>query len=316
MSALLLLAVVAVSAEPAADAWKSVEHGAQIAAAVQPSPLFATVQAQERHADPLLDEDIAASLDAVRAYQQALDALDAAVATAKCTLPKDVDAASVLRLADAALVTALADGADKHPSRAAGDVVRAADLAALVGRCGKPDMMSAALAIGIAEHARPVAWFLAEQRLVDDKGLVRIAQGLAPTAVPALLERALEGERARLGRGLNLDEQRAVSEIGARLDALIKDQALLGVAASDFEHISRPEHVVIVKCDAASSGAAEGADQRFTVTRAVAHALERKRVDSLANDSVVSPSLDGRGVLVVSAGPVARSCGFVDGDLV
>ena len=302
MIALMITVAVAAGA-PSPNAWALVEKGALAAGAVEPSPLYARVQAQERHADPLLDEDVVASLDAVRAYAPALDALDAAVATASCTLPKNLDAAAIVRLADAALVTALADGADKKPGRAAVDVGRAADLATLVARCAKPSPQSAALAISIGEHARTIAWFLAEQRAVDDKGLARIAVALAPSAAPAVLERAVAG------RSLSMDEQRTVDDVGKRLDAAAKDQTALTAAAADFEHVARPEHVVAVRCDASDD------PEKLSVTRAVAHVLERKQ-DALMNDSVVGPSLDGRGVLVLSAGPIARSCGFADGDLV
>jgi hypothetical protein len=292
------------------NAWALVERGAASAAAVDPSPLFSRVQSQERHADPLLDEDISGSLDAVRAYGPALDALDAAVATPSCTLPRDIDPPSVLRLADAALVTALADAADKHPGRAVADVGRAGDLAALVARCKKPSLSSAEVVIGIGEHARPIAWFLAEQRLVDAAGLARIDASLAQSSTSAMYERALDGEHTRLGHSFTLDEQHGIDELGKRLDAAMRDMSALKEAAADFEHIARPEHVVVVKCDATSDAT------RYTVSRAVAHALERRAADALGNDTVVGPSLDGSGVLVVSAGPVARSCGFSDGDLV
>ncbi len=307
LAAAALAAAAASARTPGVDAWPLVDKGARIAAAVAPSPLLARVRSMHRGALGLDDEDVAESLDAARAYGPALDALDAAGVAPACTLPKALDGAGVEALADGALVVALADAADKKPARAAAGVGRAADLAGLVAACGKPSLSSAALAVHIGARARAVAWFLAEQRLVDAGRLQRMAAALERSAQPALMVRALDGERVRTGRPA---AGKAVEDTGKELDAAARDQTALREAAADFEHIPRVARAVRVKCDAT------GDDARFTVTRAVAHTLEHRGADALAADSVVGPSLDGAGVIIVSAGPIARSCGFHDGDIV
>jgi hypothetical protein len=318
MSALALSILVAAASPSSQDAWPLVDKAAAIAHALPSSPVLARVREQRRKAEPLLDDDLVASLDSARAAGPALDLLDAANAAPTCTLPVTLVPAAVLDLADAALVNALLDGADKKPSRAATQVVRAADLGVLVARCARPTLLSFTLALSIGDHARAVAWHLAEQREIDVKGLARVVAALAPITQPAMMERALDGEKARVGRALTLEEQGVVQMLGKRLDDSAADQARLAAAVNDFEGIERPVFSVDIRCDAVdTAGTAAPLERRYTVSRAVAHALERRAADVLGNDSVVAPDfVNGSGLVVVDAGPVARSCGFLTGDVV
>lgn len=308
----LALLVVAAPSSAGADAWPSLEKAAAMAANLPTSPLVARVRAERRNAEPPLDEDISASLEAARAAGPVLALLDAAVASPRCALPREWQPAAVTALADHALANALIDGAPGgesstgKPRRAVMNVVRAADLAALLARCERPTLSSFAALQDIGDRARAVAWYLAQQRQIDAAGLARIAAALEVSAAPASLDRALAGERAQGDHAL--DER--VADLGRRLDASAKDQAALAAAARDFEKIDRPVHELAIRCEPAGK-------DRFTVTRAVASALERRSEELLGRDSVVMPDLSGgTGLVIVRAGPVARSCGFLDEDIV
>lgn len=316
---MIALVLVLAAASPGAkgpDAFAALAAGAALAAAIPPSPLVERVQQQRRKAEPILDEDIAASLEGARAAGRALDLLDAAVAAPRCRVPESFAALAVVALADRALEAALIDGApvggasSGKPGRAAMNVIRAADVAALLARCERPTLESFATLQTIGDHARAVAWYLAERRQIDATHLARIAAALEPSASPASLERAVAAERALLGRPLDDEQQAAVADLGRRLDESMKDQAALAAAARSFEGIERPNYDMAIRCEAG------GRPDRFTVTRAMAAALERRGEELLGRDSVVVPDLSGGiGLVIVTAGPVARSCGFLDNDV-
>lgn len=319
---LVAAALAGAPATPPADAWPLLERAASAAAAVPASPALVRVREAHAHVEPLLDEDIVASLDSARATSSALDLLDAAVVARGCRVPAPSwDAAgsatpgtvwdALTTLGDHALAAALVDGADGKKSRAVANVGRAADLAALLARCEAPSLAAFLASQTIAERARVVSLSLAEQRQIDARGLSRLVAALEPSVNAAFLERAMGAEQVRAGQEKTPEQEAALAAAGRRLDEATARQAALALASKDFDGIARVARVAAVRCAPGLGG------RRYVVSRAVVSLLSRRGQELLANDSLALPDLTGSiGLVIVRAGPIARSCGFQEQDVV
>lgn len=325
LCALVSLAPLIAAASPTGpdDAWLLIDKAAPIAeAASSSSPVLDRVRSEARGGEGLFEAELSESLIAVRDVAPALALLDAAAVAPPCRARRVVDAAkghALLALAEQALATALLDAhldarAGSSSARAVSGVGRATTLAFLVEKCAGPPLDAFALSLDIHGRVRGVVWHLAEQRLIDARDLALLATQMTTSAMPVSLERALDGERARVGRAFNLQEQARIDALGRRLDGAMADRAALTAAATSFDGIARPQAfdpmAVELRCSKGKDGALP-----YTVSRAVVRALELRGPELLAADSQVMPTFDGRGVEITRAGTLASSCGFASGDL-
>ncbi|MCC7070195.1 MAG: hypothetical protein IT383_02665 [Deltaproteobacteria bacterium] len=312
------LALALALAPPPADAWPELARAAAVVLPLSEPPLFSFVRGGP-HPEPLLDEDLGASLEALRAAEGALAPLDAAIARGRCALPAGSSSSSLEGLGDWLLGLAVSDARAGKGKLAAVQLGRAADLAALVARCTNGGPATQATALAIAGRARMVLIALGDDALVPAEAVARLAAALRPTTelvlaagADAALRGALDDARA---------EQALVEEAGAALVARQRTGGFpprLPIEGGRLVHGERwfalepvQRAPTEVRC---SPGDAPGS---FTMTREAAALLARRGPEAVLQGSLVTPQLDGSmGLLVARAGPVARSCGLVDGDVV
>ncbi|MBI1947476.1 MAG: hypothetical protein HYS27_17430, partial [Deltaproteobacteria bacterium] len=189
----------------------------------------------------------------------------------------------------------------------------------LLARATGGSATSRALALALASRARDLTFALADDGLLAPNAIARLAAALRPTTelvVPpgadAELARALDDARA---------DQALLEEAGAALVAKERTGAWpknLPVEDGRVRHGERwfaltpvPRAPTEVRC------APGEAKDTFTMTREAAALLARRGPEVVLHGSLVTPQLDGSlGLLVAKAGPVARSCGLQDGDVV
>lgn len=313
MIALALLGLWTAAPAPPADAWPGLQVAAVQVEGLAEAPVLAFVRGGP-HPAPLLDEDLAASLEVLRAVEPAVAPLDAALARGGCVDPGSGGAPRLSTLGQWVLALAVADARAGKPKLAAASVGRAADLATTLARCANATVETLTAALDLAQRTRHALSALADDGLLPVDAYARLAAVLRPTVErthPALTQ-ALEDARA---------DQALLEEAGAALAAKARSGAFpahLPIVDGRLAHGERwfalspvPREPTTIRC---SPGAAP---DTFTMTREAAQALGRRGPDVILQGSLIAPQLDGSaGFLVARAGPVARSCGLADGDVV
>lgn len=314
ISALAL--TLALAPPPAADAWPELARAAAVVAPLPDAPLFSFVRGGP-HPEPLLDDDLGASLEGLRVAEGALAPLDAALARGRCALPAGTSTTSLETVGEWVLGLAVADARAGKGKLAAVQLGRVADLAALLGKCTNGGAPAQRSALAIAGRARHVLIALSDDALVPPDAVARLAAALRPTTelvvgADAALVLALDAARA---------EQALVEEAGAALVARQRTGGFpprLPIEGGRLVHGERWFALEPVRRAPTEVRCRQGdAPDAFTMTREAAALLAHRGPDVVLQGSLVTPQLDGTmGLVVVRAGPVARTCGLVDGDVV
>ena len=319
MTGALLAALCAAAAAPPApaaapptvsDGWPGLQVAAVQVEGLQEAPLLAFVRGGP-HPEPLLDEDLAASLEHLRAVQPALAPLDAALARGGCVDPGS-GGARLGALGEWVLALAVADARAGKPKLAAASLGRAAELSATLGRCAQATADTREVALRLANTARHMVFALADDGFLSADALTRLATALRPTTEGASDDAAVQAARA---------EQALLEEAAAALMTRQQSGAWpkeLPIVDERLVHGERWFALAPLKRAPTQIRCAPGsAPGTFTMTREAAEALGRRGPDVILEGSLITPSFDGSaGFLVARAGPVARSCGLVDGDVV
>jgi hypothetical protein len=256
-------------------------------------------------AEPLTGEDVREALPVASALEPALAALDAATVDAQCVLPSDLEGARarLARLADQLLVLATLDAAAGKPRLAAAHVSRSADVARLLVRCDGATLETLEHARTLIARARTFTGTLIDSGWLDRKGALRAAAALDPPTDAELLR-----------CGGPLADAKALADTRTRLRADgAAEKALVARAGRAPERIEQGDKVGVPDVDVRC--ARDARTGRFQVSRSVLAVLRARGAEAILADSQLFPALDGTGILVVRAGPGARSCGFADTDV-
>lgn len=299
------------SSPPVSDGWPGLQVAAVQVEGLQEAPLLAFVRGGP-HPEPLLDEDLAASLEHLRAVQPALAPLDAALARGGCVDPGSGGGARLGALGEWVLALAVADARAGKPKLAAASLGRAAELSATLGRCAQATADTREVALRLANTARHMVFALADDGFLSADALTRLATALRPTTEGTSDDAAVQAARAEQAL---LEEAAAALMTRQRGGAWPKELPIVDDRLVHGERwfalAPQKRAPTQIRC---APGSAPGT---FTMTREAAEALGRRGPDVILEGSLITPSFDGSaGFLVARAGPVARSCGLVDGDVV
>ncbi len=285
----------------APDAFATLKLAVDTAQHLPSNNVLRTVQGS--YHEPLVNADVQDALPAADRMEEALGAVDAANAQATCVVPaEDVARADVVPLVDGLLMLASVEGASGKPSTAAAHLSRAADVARLMVRCEGVTVASMGFALELLAKIRTHTAGLMRAQWLDVKAATRAATALAPPS---------DAELARL----TVAKADVLTALRVQLmDARGQTQALVNSAQQAPTAIEQGGQIkaqdVDVRCGVTMS------PTRFVVSRPVMAVLADRGAQAIMADSELFFALDGTGLMVLRAGPAARSCGLRDGDVV